>query len=95
MTNNCVTFSLTGEAGTLIEPLGTYTWIYLTEGSDDPVELRVAFDDMIDSIYEMHTVPGTPVITKEGVTEVQEIVMGLREFANKLEKSLESYEVRE
>jgi hypothetical protein len=95
MATNCIKFCTTGEAGTLIEPLGTYTWIYLTEDTDDPIEVRVAFDDMIDSIYEMHTIPGTPIITKDGVTEINEITRGLREFADKLEKSLEAYQVKE
>jgi hypothetical protein len=74
-----------------LEPEGIYSSVYFGDESQDPIELRMTWDEIIADEIEMHCIPNGPFTVGNGydsVADMMHLVSQLRAAAKKLEESI-------
>ena len=67
---------------------GVSSWLYLHQGQNEPFEFFIGYDQMMDHVIDMHIIPNTDKMSKEGFDELKLMVKSLREQADKIEEAM-------
>lgn len=74
---------------------GVQVWLYLTDDQNEPFEFFLPYDEMLDSIIEMHIIPSTNKMSREGFDEIKLLSTKLREQADKIDEAATYFEPME